>query len=231
MPSHTWGAVVVAAGRGTRFGRPKQLLETAGRPLVAWSVNVFASMPEVTSIVVTTEAQWLEEMRDALAPYAPDALVIRGGATRQQSVGEGLRALGESVDAVLVHDGARPLVTPELVRAGMQPVSPGNASLLALPVVDTIKVVPPGDSLVTQTPDRATLWAAQTPQFAMLADMRAAHDAGIRSGLEATDDAMLLEVHGVRVHVVRGAAENFKVTLPHDLERAAHLLRMRVSCA
>lgn len=219
-----WGAIIAAAGRGTRFGRPKQLVEIAGKPMLAWSIAAFASIPEIAEIVVVTEREWLEEV----AAVATECAVVPGGATRQASVFEGVKALRDRVDAVLVHDGARPLVAPDDVRAGMAAVQPGVASILAVPVVDTIKVVAAsGSGDVTQTLERANLWAAQTPQFAMLADMRAAHEAGIRDGIDATDDAMLLERAGVRVHVVPGSPENFKVTLPQDLARANSLLLER----
>jgi 2-C-methyl-D-erythritol 4-phosphate cytidylyltransferase len=108
----------------------------------------------------------------------------------------------------------------------MQPVCGGNGSLLAIPVVDTIKVVT-GARVVSQTLDRNALWAAQTPQFATLADMLRAHEAGMRDGVDATDDAMLLERIGVTVHVVPGSPENFKVTLPEDLARAEHAMALR----
>jgi 2-C-methyl-D-erythritol 4-phosphate cytidylyltransferase len=224
----TWGAIVVAAGRGTRFGRPKQLVPIGGKPMLAWSASLFAGMPEVREIVVTTEREWIDEVRQALADAAVSCRVIPGGATRQASVYEGLRELGERVDAVFVHDGARPFITQELVRAGMARVAPGSASLLAVPVVDTIKVVNPQSAIVESTPPRAQLWAAQTPQFAMRADLAAAHAAGIRDGIDATDDAMLLELAGIRVHAVPGSAENFKITLPEDLERAQTLARERL---
>lgn len=223
-----WGAIIVAAGRGTRFGRPKQLVPIGEKPMLTWSASLFASMPEVSEIVVTTEGEWLDEVRQALTAAGVSCRVVRGGATRQASVYEGLRALGETVDAVFVHDGARPFISTELVRAGMAPVAPGHASLLAIPVVDTIKVVDPQTSVVESTPPRAQLWAAQTPQFAMRADLAAAHEAGIRDGIDATDDAMLLEIAGIRVHAVPGSAENFKVTLPEDLARAEQLVRERV---
>lgn len=222
--AYTWGAVVVAAGRGTRFGRPKQLVEIAGAPMLLWSIRVFQSMPEIFGVIVVTESEWLEEV----AAAATGCTVVAGGATRQESVFEGIKALPQRCEAVLVHDGARPLIAPEDVRRGMEPVQPGHGSLLAVPVVDTIKVVDPATKIVTQSLDRSLLWAAQTPQFAMLADMRGAHEAGLRDGIDATDDAMLLERTGVRVHVVQGSPENFKVTLPEDHARAQHAMQARV---
>lgn len=219
-----WGAVIVAAGRGTRFGRPKQLIDIAGSPMLLWSVRAFASMPEVSDIIVVTEGAWLAEVAAVVSDWA----VIPGGATRQASVYEGVKAVPARCDAVLVHDGARPLIAPEDVRRGMAPVQPGHASLLGVPVVDTIKIVDNGSAVVSKTLDRSVLWAAQTPQFATRHDMMRAHEAGIKEGIDATDDAMLLERIGVHVHMVQGSPENFKVTLPEDRERAEHAIRARV---
>lgn len=223
-----FGAVVVAAGRGTRFGRPKQLIDLAGRPMLWWSLRTFASMDEVQSIVVVTERDWLGEVAEAADDAASDKLlgVVPGGATRQISTYLGLAAVPESVEGVFVHDGARPMVAAEDVRRGMEPVRPGHASLLAIPVVDTIKVVD-GARAVRETLDRSVLWAAQTPQFATLSDMLMAHEAGKQNGIDATDDAMLLERFGVTVHVVPGSPENFKVTVAEDRARAEHALALR----
>lgn len=225
-----WSAVVVAAGRGTRFGRPKQLVDIAGKPMLWWSLRTFSEMPEVEGITVVTEAEWLEQVLAVAAEAASSKLqqVVRGGATRQASTYEGLRAR-KHAGGVFVHDGARPLVTAEEVRRGMEPVRDGHASLLAIPVVDTIKVVNE-THVVAQTLDRNVLWAAQTPQFATAGDMLRAHEAGMRDGVDATDDAMLLERIGVAVHVVPGSPENFKVTLPEDHTRAEHAMRERPVC-
>jgi 2-C-methyl-D-erythritol 4-phosphate cytidylyltransferase len=224
-----WGAIIVAAGRGTRFGRPKQLVELAGKPMIAWSIEAFAAMPEIAELVVVTEPEFVERVEAVVHPRVPHASVrvVRGGEDRQASVRLGLEALSDDVGAVLVHDGARPLVQTSDVRNGMRPVRPGTASLLATPVVDTVKVAE-ADGKVTRTLDRATLWAAQTPQFATTRDLRRAHAEALRNGYPtATDDAALLERAGLDVLIVEGVAENFKVTLPNDLTRAEALLRDR----
>ncbi len=224
-------AVVVAAGRGTRFGRPKQLVEISGKPLLSWPLRTFANMPEVGAIVVVTEEAWLEQVRAVARDAAGMKLhdVVAGGPTRQASTYRGLCAAPPSFDGVFVHDGARPLVTADEVRRGMEPVREGHAALLAVPVVDTIKVVD-GARLVAQTLDRSVLWAAQTPQLATYADLMRAHEEGMRDGSDATDDAMLLERIGVRVHIVPGSPENFKVTLAGDLARAEHAIQSRAQC-
>lgn len=224
-----WGAVVVAAGRGTRFGRPKQFIELAGKPMVAWSIDAFASMPEIAELVVVTEPEFVERLETIVHPRVRygTVRVVRGGAERQDSVRHGIEALSDAVTAIFVHDGARPLVHPDDVRAGMRAVRPGVASLLGTPVIDTVKIVDE-ERKVTRTLDRATLWAAQTPQFATARDLRRAHADAVRHGSPpATDDAALLERAGLDVIVVPGTAENFKVTLPTDLARAEALLRDR----
>jgi 2-C-methyl-D-erythritol 4-phosphate cytidylyltransferase len=224
-----WAAVIVAAGRGTRLGAPKQLIELAGLPMAGWSMRTFAAMPEIGEIVVVSEPENLEAMRTLFARIAPERVprVVRGGAARQQSVHEGLKAVSNACDAVLVHDGARPLLSIADARAGMREVRTARAALLARPIFDTVKQVESGSLRVAATLDRATLWAAETPQFATLADLRAAHERALRDGVEATDDAALLEGTGVEVVVVRSTSENFKVTISDDVARAAAILQGR----
>ena len=226
-----WGAVIVAAGRGTRFGRPKQLIEIAGLPMVGWSIKTFGSMDEVRELVVATEPESIAPIEALLTRLAPKCAVrvLCGGATRQQSVRAGLGAISEGCDAVLVHDGARPLVTVDDVRAGMREVRVGRAALLAAPVVDTIKQVEDDSLRVVATPERRRLWAAQTPQFARTAELRSAHEHALRDGVEVTDDAALLEREGIAVMIVPATSENFKVTHAEDVARAGALLMARAA--
>jgi len=232
LSAGSWAAVVVAAGRGTRFGRPKQFLELAGTPMVGWSIRTFAGMPEVDEIVIVTEAEWLERMRELVSTLVSRSIVVvAGGRSRQASVFAGLRAISQRCGAAFVHDGARPLVREPDVRAGMAEVRAGRGALLAAPVVDTIKVVEARSRLVRSTLDRSSLWAAQTPQFALREDLLRAHARGVADGVEATDDAALLERIGVEVAVVPATAENFKVTLPEDVARAEAFLRERASAS
>jgi 2-C-methyl-D-erythritol 4-phosphate cytidylyltransferase len=222
-----WAAVIVAAGRGTRLGAPKQFIELAGTPMVGWSIRRFAAMPEIAELAIATEPESIESMRALCARLAPGrvAKVVQGGAIRQQSAFAALQAVSSECEGVLVHDGARPLVTGDDVRAGMREVRAGRAALLAAPVVDTIKQVDPRSLQVGATLARDALWAAQTPQFAMTAELRAAHERAAREGFEATDDAALLERSGIEVVVVPATSENFKVTHLADVARAAVLLQ------
>jgi 2-C-methyl-D-erythritol 4-phosphate cytidylyltransferase len=223
-------AIIVAAGRGVRFGRPKQLVDVAGRPLVAWSIATFGEIAEIDDLVIATESEHVDTMAELAATYAARLAtrVVVGGASRRESTANAIAAVPAACDGVFVHDGARPLVTVEDIRAGMAAVAPGIGSVLAAPVVDTIKVVPPGSNLVSRTLERSELWAAQTPQFATTADLRRAHELGARD-FEATDDAVLLERAGCRVVVVPATSENFKVTLRGDRELAAAILRDRAA--
>lgn len=207
------GAIVVAAGRGDRFGAAKQFLELDGVRLVDRAVDGCRAVAEVVVVVVPAGAEWNGPTVDAAVP---------GGATRSASVRAGLAALdaaGVDLDVVLVHDAARPLATRALfdavvaaVRAGADAVVPGVA------VTDTLKRVD-GDRVV-ETVDRAPLVAVQTPQGFRPSALRAAHAAGD----DATDDAALVEAVGGTVVWVLGEATNFKVTEPADLGRAAALL-------
>ncbi|MGZ3496175.1 MAG: 2-C-methyl-D-erythritol 4-phosphate cytidylyltransferase [Vulcanimicrobiaceae bacterium] len=225
-----WGAVIVAAGRGTRFGRPKQLVELAGAPMLSWSIRTFAQMPEIVHLVVVTEEEWVERVRAMGAQIAgPKPFeVVGGGTTRQQSVRRGLDALSERCQAVLVHDGARPLVKASDVRNAMHVVRDAHAAVLGVRVVDTIKVVDAASRIVQRTLDRDALWAAQTPQLATLRDLRRAHLEAARAGFAGTDEAALLERSGIEVELVPGSPENFKITVPEDLVRAEQLLRDRL---
>ena len=222
-------AIVVAAGRGVRFGRSKQTIDVAGRPLAAWAIGTFGELSELEHMVIATETEHLSEFEALAARFAPRlrTRVVAGGATRQQSARNALRTVPRSCDAVFIHDGARPLITAADVRAGMSAVAPGVGAVIATPVVDTIKVVSKDGRSVVRTLDRAELWAAQTPQFATVVDLRAAHTAAERDEFEATDDVALLERIGLAVTVVPASGENFKVTFPADRDRAEALLRAR----
>ncbi len=224
-----WGVAIVAAGRGERFGGPKQLAQIAGRPMIAWSIATFGAMPEFVDLAIATEAEHVEAIAALAVEYAPrlSSRVVTGGATRQESVRAALRAIPERCAAIAVHDGARPLVLSRDVRAAMRVVRRGTASLLAARVVDTIKVVDPGRNVVVRTLDRAELWAAQTPQCATANELRRAHRDAERYGVSATDDTTLLERAGLDVVAVPGTAPNFKITLPGDALRAETLLLSR----
>jgi 2-C-methyl-D-erythritol 4-phosphate cytidylyltransferase len=216
-------AVVVAGGAGTRLGGSvrKQYLHLAGVPVLLRAVRAFTLHPAVAQVVVVLPAddaasppEWLAELGVTIAA---------GGAERGDSVWSGLAAVTADVDRVLVHDGARPLVTREVVDRVLAACGDAGA-IAAVPVTDTIKSVD-AEGLVRGTPDRATLWQAQTPQGFPRDALMDAYRRARADGVAATDDAAVYERYAGPVRVVLGAPENLKVTRPGDLEVAEVLLR------
>jgi len=209
-------ALLVAAGRGTRLGSdgPKALVAVAGRPMLEWSLDALRAVEEIDEIVVA--------LPDGV-PAPAGTIGVRGGAERSHSVLAALRACGG--DPVVVHDAARPLVTPDIVRATLAALREHgcDAAIAAAPVHDTVKRV--RDGVVRGTLDRSELWAVQTPQAFRRAALEAALAVGEDALAAATDDASLVEAQGGTVRVVPAPPENFKVTTPHDLRVADLLLR------
>jgi 2-C-methyl-D-erythritol 4-phosphate cytidylyltransferase len=162
-----------------------------------------------------------DHVNEARALVGEDALVTAGGATRQESVYNGLRHVTR--ERVVVHDAARPLATSELVRAVTAAASRGDGAVAALPIDETLKRVE--DGRVDATIDRSGLWVTQTPQAFGTEILRAAHDRARARGIDGTDDAQLVEQYGGRIVVVDGARSNFKVTWPGDFELAEALMR------
>jgi 2-C-methyl-D-erythritol 4-phosphate cytidylyltransferase/2-C-methyl-D-erythritol 2,4-cyclodiphosphate synthase len=222
-------AVVVAAGLGTRMGGGDKLgLLVAGRPVLAWTLVGLAAAPIVRRIVVVTAAGRVGEV--SRAPWLPSrvAAVVEGGPRRQDSVAAGVAALGagQPDDVILVHDGARPLVSPELVARVAAAAAEHGAAIPVVPVVETLKRVVDGQ--IAATVDRTMLAAAQTPQGIrrdVLARAWAEHPpAGAATW---TDEAALLEACRIPVHAVSGESTNLKVTLPDDLARVEAALVAR----
>jgi 2-C-methyl-D-erythritol 4-phosphate cytidylyltransferase len=210
-------ALLVAAGSGERLGadRPKAFVVLAGRPMLEWSVEALV-------------AAGIEEIVVALPPggSAPSGCIgVPGGETRSASVRRALR--GASADPqVVVHDAARPLVTPAHFRDALAALADADAAIAAAPMTDTVKQAG-ADRRVTATLDRTQLWAIQTPQAFRRAALEAALAVDEAILAQATDDASLVERAGGTVRIVESSPENFKVTTPHDLRVADLLLRER----
>src|SRR5579862_9162397 len=202
-------ALVVAAGRGERLGAdgPKAFALLGGRPMVEWSVAALRASPQITDIVVALPA-------GATAPAGCIGAV--GGAVRSASVRAALAAAPPGEDPILIHDGARPMLTPELVAAVLAGLDGVDCAIAAAPVSNTIKSAG-ADLIVERTLDRSRLWSVQTPQaFTRTALERAlAEPAEIVDA--ATDEAWLVERAGGTVRIVPAPAENLKVTTPLDL--------------
>jgi len=220
------GAVVVAAGSSRRMaGVDKLWLPIAGRPLLEHTLGALAAIPALTRIVLVVSAEGHRRVdeRRASAPWTTLHAVVTGGAERADSVVAGLQALG-ACDLVLIHDGARPLVTAELVRAGLDTARAHGAAIPALPVTDTIKQVDAAGRIIA-TPDRATLRAVQTPQVFRYDLLVAAYQAAGARRAASTDDAMLLERIGHPVATYPGDPRNIKVSTPADVPLVELYLR------
>jgi 2-C-methyl-D-erythritol 4-phosphate cytidylyltransferase len=218
-------AIVVAAGSGERLGagRPKAFVPVGGRPMAAWSLDAIAAAGIPRAVVAVPPGQGAAA-EEALARELPLGLVfVEGGATRSESVRNALHAAGPDAAAVLVHDAARPMVTPDLFTRTLAALADADAAIAAARVTDTIKEAG-ADGIVVRTHDRSRLWAIQTPQAFRADVLRKALAAGEDVLAQATDDAWLVERAGGTVRVVESPAANFKVTTPHDLALADSLL-------
>ncbi len=209
------GAVVVAAGGSRRMGGVDKVLALlAGKPVLAWVIDVFESCDLITQVVVVVNEQSLEQCRRLVAEHGWLKVtdVCLGGRRRQDSVGAGLARLSHC-HWVVIHDGARPLLTEDLIYRGLNEARETGAAVAAVPVTDTIKVAG-DDRLVQQTPPRHNLWAVQTPQVFRFDIIKEAYRQAKR---EVTDDATLVEQLGYRVKLYMGAYDNIKITTPGDL--------------
>ena len=216
-------AIVVAAGASRRMdGQDKLLTELGGRPLIIRTLGAFAASHLIDDIILVAGHQKLDKMIMLCKQYNLDkgVKVVAGGARRQDSVAAGLK---EATGAwVLVHDGARPMVTGELIAAVLDAATATGAAVPALPVTDTIKQAEEGK--VVRTLDRSNLYAIQTPQAFQCEILRAAYH---QAEIEATDDAQLVEKTGIKVSLCEGSYDNIKVTTPLDLDLARSLINRR----
>lgn len=223
-------AIVVAAGSGERMGadRPKALIEIAGQPMLGWCVAALAAGTRISSLTIVAPAAHMVEIMTALPDVDLPVSVVAGGASRAESVACGLEVIPAEATIVLVHDAARPLVTPEIIAAVLDGIGDADGAIAATPLVDTPKVVD-AERVISASPGRSSLWLAQTPQAFRTAALRAAVEAAVSSGRldAATDCASLIEANGGRVRVVPVATPNLKLTHPIDLIVAEQLLSAR----
>jgi 2-C-methyl-D-erythritol 4-phosphate cytidylyltransferase/2-C-methyl-D-erythritol 2,4-cyclodiphosphate synthase len=229
-PSPIADAIVVAAGSSSRMdGLDKLDVELAGRPLLAWSVAAVAAAPEVARIVVVAAARRRRDLE--AATWLPDKIVavVPGGSRRQESVHAGYAAFAAGDDppgperVLLVHDGARPLVSPGLVSAVARATAEHGAAIPVLAVAETIKRL--DGELVGETVDRSGLATAQTPQGVRSGLLARAYERFPATGPETwTDEAALLEACRIPVHAIPGEPDNLKVTVPADLARTQAVL-------
>ncbi len=217
-------AIIVSGGSGSRMGRPKQFLPLAGSTVAELSLACFAGMAEMESVVLVLGEDSFAEHGKRLS--VGKVKVVAAGPTRMGSVRNGFAALPKGIEVVAVHDGARSMITPEIVRATLAEAVKSGAAVAAVPVKDTLKVVEKGKTTVSETPDRARFWAAQTPQTYRYAVLKEALDK-FAGDADATDESQLVERCGQAVAVVESSYENFKITTPEDLTMASSIFNAR----
>jgi 2-C-methyl-D-erythritol 4-phosphate cytidylyltransferase len=223
-------AVIAAAGQGSRLGAPvaKFELELRGKPLLLYSLEAFQAAGCVDSIILVVPEErlgsWAAEGLRARGISKATA-TVPGGATRQESVGRGLDGVPGDAGTVVIHDAARPMVTPALIEATCRIPDDADGVITAVGVTDTIKSVK--GAVVASTLERGSLVSVQTPQAFRLDVLRAAHLAAREEGYEGTDDAALVERAGGVVAVIEGSRENIKVTFGEDLARVDAIMGER----
>ena len=221
-------ALIPAAGKGSRMAHAvkKPYLKLAQKPILAHTIQRFEQNSAVDAIFVIVDRADFGECRAAVVrpyPFTKVQALVEGGETRQMSVYNGLCALSEDVDFVIVHDGGRPFVTDEVIFACLTAADECGAAVAAVPVKDTIKVANE-DSFIVETPARDRLWAVQTPQVFRKSLLQEAHQAAQARQITATDDASLVEHLGFPVKLVKGSYANLKITTPIDLRVAEVLI-------
>lgn len=215
-------AIILAGGTGERFGKEggKQLVEIGGKPILTWSVEAFDAVGDIGLIVIVCPAESQGEyLSKAVDPFsfATPIVVAAAGSTRQESAFSGLELVPEEFEYVVMHDGARPLISADLIAhtiATLKGNIDADGAVVAHPAIDTLKVVENG--VIVGTPDRSVFWNAQTPQVFRAGIYRRAHASALSDGFVGTDDSSLIERLGGRVLVVEGKRDNIKLTVPED---------------
>ena len=213
-------AVIVAAGKGRRMGTEvsKQFLPLCGKEILAHSVEKFEKAENIRDIVLVTGEDSLQDVRDMAQEYGWKKIVsvVEGGKERQDSVWNGLQAVSDDTDIVLIHDGVRPFVTEDILDHSIETAVEMGGCVAGVPAKDTIKVCN-SENIAVATPDRSTLWQIQTPQTFRKELIMQAYQKAKEDGFVGTDDASLAEYSGCPVKVIMGSYRNIKITTKEDL--------------
>lgn len=213
-------AVIVAAGKGKRMGTEisKQFLPLCGKEILAHTVEAFEKAENIRDIVLVTGEESLQDVKDMTLEYGWKKVtaIIAGGKERQDSVWNGLQAVSEDTDIVLIHDGVRPFVTEEILDLSIETALEMGGCVAGVPAKDTIKVCD-SENIAVTTPDRSTLWQIQTPQTFRKSLIMRAYEQARKDGFMGTDDASLAEYSGSPVKVIMGSYRNIKITTKEDL--------------
>ena len=214
-------AIIVAGGKGTRMGSTikKQYLKIGEKEVLAHTVEAFEKVQAIKEIIVVTSEEDTDYVGELLCRqygYKKVTQIVAGGKERQYSVFNGIKAIGENIDYVLIHDGARPFIKEEVIIKSLEKAYEKKACIVAVPVKDTIKQVDVNGKVET-TPNRASLWGIQTPQVFERSLIEKAHAYAKENSILGTDDSMLVEAIGEEVYIVEGDYTNIKITTPEDL--------------
>ena len=226
LPLKKCGAVIVAAGTASRMGGiDKVMAPVGGEPMIVRTVRTFQNCDAIKQIIVVTRQDLIVPIMDLCHEFDKVQAVMVGGKSRQESVEIGLGALSADMKLVAVQDGARPLITLEVIDRTVRAAHTYGAAAPAVPVKDTIKMVTGG--VVASTPDRSTLRAVQTPQVFSADILKGALTNAVKKNLALTDDASAVEAMGLKAAVVPGDEDNIKLTTPRDMLLAEIILRER----
>lgn len=217
-------AVVVAAGSSHRMGTDKILMLLGGIPVIVRTLQAVSAAPSVDEIILVTREELLVPLSQLCQEFALTKVkkVVRGGSTRTQSVRAGTLEVSREAQVIAIHDGARPLVTAEVIERAVAQALEGGAAAPAVPVKDTIKIA--RDGVVESTPERSSLFAVQTPQVFEASLICAALQKALDDGADLTDDCSAVERLGMRVVLTEGDARNLKLTTPEDILAAEAML-------
>ena len=213
--------IIAAAGMSNRMGSKinKQFIVIDNKPILAHTIEKFEACKYVDEIIVVSKEQEVEYCRKEIVRkygYRKVTNIIKGGKERQDSIYNGIMALNEGTDIVLTHDGARPFVRMESIINGIKGALEHGACVFGVPLKDTIKVIEENNQ-VHHTPNRALLWAAQTPQCFRIELLKEGYEYAIAEGILGTDDSSLVEKTGYPVKMIMGTYDNIKITTPEDL--------------
>ena len=223
LPLSECGAVIVAAGSASRMGGiDKVMANLCGEPMIVRTVRTFQQSDVIREIVIVTRSDLIEPIGELCADFSKVKAIVIGGADRQESVENGLAALSDSVRLAAIQDGARPLITEEVIDRTVRAAHSFGAAAPGIPVKDTIKSVQGG--IVRETPPRSSLQAIQTPQVFDVDLIKGALENAKKKQIAVTDDCSAVEKMGMTVKIVDGDERNIKVTTPLDLKIAAMLL-------
>ena len=216
--------LIPAAGSGSRMkaGRNKLLITLRGESILYWTLKAVFSAKLISWVGIIGQPNDKDEILKSIKEFGSKIHWIDGGVTRQESVSNGLSSLPNDVKNVLIHDGARCLIKPDLIDKCAKELEENDSVILAVKVTDTIKVVDE-KGLINETPNRENLWAAQTPQGFLVSKLKNAHKEAISKNWMVTDDASLFEKLNWKVKVIEGSSSNIKITRPIDLKIASAL--------